>query len=483
MPNLKKDQYDVIIVGAGIGGLVCGCYLARAGKKVLIVEKNAKPGGYCTSFERDGFRFDVGVHGLGEMYEGGRLRRIIDELELDIQITRIDPSDIIITPEYEVCFFNDLGKTIYNFQENFPKEAKNIEAFFNFVKTARIVELYRKLRFKTFEQLLDEFFKDQMLKKMLGVPLGNLGVSSKTISALVSTIFYRDFMINGGYYPIGGMQSLPDALLKRFKEFGGEVLLSKKIEKIIVKNNTVKGVIIEQGHFLKSKYVVSNCDARQLFFELIGKEHISKKFIKIINKMIPTASVFLVYLGLKDDLSSLALKKCSALWYPSSNMDKVYLHNSNIEDIDYLQLHLLCSLAEIYGNNDNKKSMHLLIMVPFRSEKFWDKCKGSLSNDMIERIEQVVPSLSSCISLKIIATPFDLYRYTLNYKGAVYGWAAFPSQANFRLIPSKTEINNLFLCGHWITHAYGQSGISTVAYSGYRTSQFVLKNDNQVIKY
>jgi phytoene dehydrogenase-like protein len=125
----NQYDYDAIIIGAGISGLVCGCYLAKAGMKVLIVEKNAKPGGYCTSFTRKGFTFDACAHSLGSLREGGNIASILEELGLDkkINIIRYDPSDIIIDANYRVSFWNDLKKTIYEFQKNFHQEAKKIE--------------------------------------------------------------------------------------------------------------------------------------------------------------------------------------------------------------------------------------------------------------------------------------------------------------------------------------------------------------------
>ncbi len=91
---LRRNQkfYDVIIIGAGISGLVCGCYLARAGMSVLIIEQHDKPGGYCTSFKRKGFLFDAAAHSFGSYRENGNFRRIILELGVDklINIKRFD---------------------------------------------------------------------------------------------------------------------------------------------------------------------------------------------------------------------------------------------------------------------------------------------------------------------------------------------------------------------------------------------------------
>jgi phytoene dehydrogenase-like protein len=126
--GLKKDEYDCIIIGAGIGGLVCGCYLAKAGMKVLIVEKNEKVGGYCQSFVKDGFWFDTGAHYLGSLRRSGALRKIFDDLRLDkeIKLIRSDPSDIVITNDYRIEIRNDIKQTIDNFQTHFPQQAKEI---------------------------------------------------------------------------------------------------------------------------------------------------------------------------------------------------------------------------------------------------------------------------------------------------------------------------------------------------------------------
>ena len=77
---MKNNEYDVIIIGAGIGGLVCGCYLAKYGTKVLIVEKNAHPGGYCTAFQVKGYQFDAFVHSLGNISPGSQLYNLLTDL-------------------------------------------------------------------------------------------------------------------------------------------------------------------------------------------------------------------------------------------------------------------------------------------------------------------------------------------------------------------------------------------------------------------
>src|SRR3989304_10187554 len=106
MSEQHENSYDAIIIGAGIGGLVCGCYLAKAGMKVLIVEQHYQPGGYCTSFKRKGFVFDAAAHSFGSCREGGNMRMILESLDLyqKLKIKKLDHSDIIIAPDYKITF-------------------------------------------------------------------------------------------------------------------------------------------------------------------------------------------------------------------------------------------------------------------------------------------------------------------------------------------------------------------------------------------
>lgn len=188
-----KDIYDAVIIGAGVSGLVCGCYLAKAGMKVLIAEQHFKPGGYCTSFKRKGFTFDAAAHSFGSYREGGNMNRVFKELDLDkrLKIKRYDPSDIIITPDYKISFWNDLNKTIKELQEAFPHETK-IREFFDFMSSPKPAEI-AALRNKTFKDLLDRYFTDNRLKTILSIALLiNGGLPPSLLTAFTGAqIFFR----------------------------------------------------------------------------------------------------------------------------------------------------------------------------------------------------------------------------------------------------------------------------------------------------
>ncbi len=475
--GLNREKYDVIICGAGISGLTCGCYLAKSGLKVLIIEQHHKVGGYCTSFKRKGFTFDVGIHSIVSCRKDGLLGKIIEELELNkkIEIVRSDPSDIVITSNYKIAIKNNVNETIENLQNKFPHQQKEIAAFFKFIGTSNIVLLYAQLRNKTFNDVLNEFFSDIELKSFFCFLLGNMALPSSQVSAFAAIALYREHIFDGGYYPKGGMQALSDAFLQRFKEFGGEILLSTKVEKIKIVNGAVEGVIINKNYLLKSKFIVSNCDAKQTFFKLIGKKHLDKLFINKIDKLIPSISAFIVFLGINRSLHK-DIQKCSALWYlPVGNIDN-FLESIQKNILNDGIIFIFPSFHDKNLAPDNSETIILVVLVPFKTKGYWEKNKFSFADKIIKKAEEVIPNLSNNIVIKEIATPLTLYRYTLNNEGAIRGWKPIISQTIPNLISQKTLITGLFLTGHWVTTLIGHGGLSMVANSGRNVAKLIFKN-------
>ncbi len=462
-------MYDAVIIGAGIGGLVCGCYLAKAGMKVLICEQHNKPGGYCTSFKRQGFTFDAAAHCFGGYRKNGMTRKIFHELQVDkkLNVIRPDPSDILMTPDYKISFWNDLDKTIEEFQTLFPEEG-NIKKFFYLLLDTDPNSFF-KLRSWTFKKLLDQYFTDDKLKAVLSFPfLGIGGLPPSLMSAFVGAKLYSEFIFDGGYYPKGGMQALPDALAERFKEFGGELRLSTLVTKIQVKNNMVKGVFLEKDGFTPSKYVISNCDARQTFLKFLGKRIFSKEFLTKLNNMIPSLSIFVLYLGIDKYFKTLP-KPGSNVWFlPHYGIEDLYLSAKKRN---------ATSLAEYYmvRVSPDRKTILAFVNVTFKNKKHWVSNKNKLLESFIKWIEKnTIPNLSKHIVYKDAATPYTLYRYTLNYKGAAYGWAGMLSQFAYPDFKTPSFIKGLYLTGHWTTYAQGIPG---VAYMGYNVAKLILKRE------
>lgn len=468
MNNGKNNHYDVIIIGAGIGGLVCGCYLAKAGMKVLIAEQHHKPGGYCTSFKRKGFTFDAAAHSFGSYRKDGNMRRILEALDLDkrIKIMRYNPSDIIISPDYKITFWADTDRTVRELQYAFPEEAKSISNFIKYLTTSKPIN-FAVLRKKTFKELLDQYFRNERLKAILSIPiLGNGALPSSLISAFTGAKIFTEFILDGGYYAGDCMQALPDTIAERFKELGGTLKTSCLVKRIKVKDNEAQGIGLENGRDFSAKYVVSNSDARQTFLNLLGNKIVKKDILHKIDSMIPSLSIFILYLGIDKPPKSLPEPGTNVWFLPDYNIDDLYLSAKNMTtEIKYFMMRF----------SPDRKTILAFANAPFKNKDFWHSNKPKFIDTFIKNIEiNLVPGLSTRVVYKDAATPYTLYRYTLNYNGAAYGWATFPSQLFTPELKSTTPIKGLFLTGHWTTHTQGIPG---VAYLGYDVAKLILKKE------
>ncbi len=470
MPKAEENNYDAIIIGAGIGGLVCGCYLAKAGMKVLICEQHSRPGGYCTSFKRRGFTFDAAAHSFGGYRNGGTMNRILNELDIPakIQISKYDPADIIVSPDSKFSFYSDLDKTVKEMQTAFPDESVKIRDFLSFLANPS-PHNFAALRKKTFKDLLDQYFTNTRLKAMLSVPvLGNGGLPPSLMTAFAGAKIYSEFLLDGGYYPDGGMQSLSDALAERFKEFGGALQLSTSVTRIKLKDNVIRGIIAKNGESILSKHVISNCDARQTYLKLLGKGRISSELLTKINSMIPSLSIFVLYLGIDNFFEGMP-KPGSNIWFlPHYDIEGMYVSARNGKTVnlnDYYMIRV----------SPDGKTILAFVNVAYRNKNYWANNKSRLLDDFTQWIEKnSICDLSSHIVYKEAATPYTMYRYTLNYQGAAYGWAGILSQFADPDFRHPASLRGLYFVGHWTTIAQGIPG---VAYSGYDVSRNILKRN------
>ena len=473
-----KEKYDVVIIGAGIGGLVCGCYLAKAGLKTLIVEQHDKPGGYCTSFSRSGYRFDVGVH-----YFGGVKKRffgnILKELKVDnaIKFDQFDPTDKIILPDNITYIRSDYNATMNELKKSFPKEKKGITGFFTFIMQDDFLNIYRKVKQLTFQELLDEFFEDYRLKATIEAMLYNIGISAKRAPALCGIILYRDYIFDPGHYPIGGMQKFPDVLAALFKKFGGHLILGKMVTKVLASKSGVHGVSVDNKHKFYSQIIIANCDATQVFSKLL--KDIKSKESRLIKKLEPSPALFVIYIGLNKDLQEITDETCNIWKFNSYELDEYF---TDLNKSLFMSDKIPFTMISFPSSHDHglgykgKSTVQLFMYAPFKNEDFWKRKKDWLANRVLENIKDILPDIGREVDIKTIASPTTFYQYTLNKSGAAYGWSSTIEQSRSSIFPSKTSINGLFFTGHWCTTPGGQGGIPKVAFSGRQTAQSVVQN-------
>ena len=173
--NNFDEEYDVVIIGAGIGGLTCGAYLAKQGRKVKLLEQHYVPGGCCSSFSRKGFKFDAGVLHITGGKDSGAFQRVLSALELEHEIEFKEQYQRFIFPDYTLDSSRDPEYLPEKLKQSFPHETNGIIALFDTIKDIysdishlpALSPLLVKYKEKSFQELLDEHISDIKLKAII----------------------------------------------------------------------------------------------------------------------------------------------------------------------------------------------------------------------------------------------------------------------------------------------------------------------------
>ncbi|HIH97864.1 MAG TPA: NAD(P)/FAD-dependent oxidoreductase [Thermoplasmata archaeon] len=471
-----KKEYDVIIIGAGIGGLTCGSYLAKAGKKVLICEQHSKPGGYCTSFKRDGFTFEASIHWLSGLGKGEFIYKILEELEIQdkIEFIRFDPVYRLIGRDFELILSSDLAKFEEDLVNMFPAEREHIHKFIS--KCVNIakhpLKMLRYLK-KTNEEIIAPLFRDQKLKKILY----RLMPPNYSLSNQIGMVSKGDYR----YPKKGTSQALSNLLAETYQANGGDLSLNMVVNKILIENGVARGVELANGEQIKASYVISNGDARLTFLKLVGKEWLDEEFVKELKREV-CASLFLVSLGVNMDLKE---KFGGEMIHYIPDLDELETSDPSKCPIEII----------IYSNRDlslappGKSTVAIAAGIPYDYMNNWNtengergeayrKLKEEVADQLIKTAGNVIPRLSEHIACKDIATPLTYERYTLNSKGSMMGWDPTPENMSkmFKTRKQDTPIKNLYQVGHW---TFPGGGAPTVMISGKNCAKQILKRSKK----
>ena len=311
-------KYDVVIIGAGISGLVAGNYLAKAGLKTLIIERHYSAGGCCSYFQRKGYLFDCGAHSLGSCREDGQFGRVFRELGLDdkLNIKRANPSDTVIVNDKSINFGGDADQICDSLSNEYPQYSKQLREFlseidrFDINNPRTYLSYYRRYKNTSFDQMLISFGLSPELKETFSVFLGNIGLPSDLVGALPAITMFKEFVFDGGYYLEGGMKEFIGQLLKNYLGMGGEYIGRTSMSKIGTKNKKVIGVYASNENFYQTDTVVSTISPFQTFSRLIDSEENMSNSLNGCMSLKKSVSAFIMYLGVSD--MNLSEKKSQA---------------------------------------------------------------------------------------------------------------------------------------------------------------------------
>ncbi|HET6823874.1 MAG TPA: NAD(P)/FAD-dependent oxidoreductase [Anaerolineales bacterium] len=488
-------HYDIIIIGAGHNGLVAAAYLAKQGKKVLVLERRPIVGGsVVTETFGDGFTVD-------SVHTGGTLRPdIIKDLKLSLPAVAEKPVFISFvgragSPAYEdhLVFDADPLKTAESIKRFSEKDAARWLEFVRFMNKAAhildiaystimprlpkhmslsegygLMELGLDLRLAgrkdmlnfiralpmNVQELTEEYFESEEVRAAIAA-VAIHGVTLGPMSAGTGYTLIHNWLNRGGlaHAHVGKAGEITQTLADAIRKFGGEIRCEAEVVRIQVDTYTCKGVVLANGDEILADQVISAVDPRRTFLSLIGPMNLPPEFVWNIQSIKMRGSVAKIHL-LTD--GNHGIPQGTVVLAPSIKyLEKAYdaAKYGEISEKPYLEV----------TTSGNTVSIHFQF-APYKLKSGdWKVEREKLGKMAIDTLSEYFPNLQSLVSSSHVITPLDLAQtYSLTEGDLNHGQLMLDQFLFMRPIPGwsnhKTPIDNLYMCGSGIHGGGGVSG-------------------------
>lgn len=475
---------DVIVVGAGLGGLACAAELAARGASVTVLERHSLVGGYASSFTRGPFTFDVSQHSVGGLRPGQSFHALLDRIGVAerVEVATPDALATMVTPDQTLAIPNSpedametLGSVAPGEVEPLRRLLEQCEAIHQDTVAGaldndmrRLIRGMRLAGNRTFAQALEQNVSSEGLRTLLSVPWVLIGLPPSRASyswfAKVLTTTYME----GTAHIVGGGQALADAMAQRIQELGGTVLTSTPATGIIVEDGEARGVETQSGDLMASRAVVASCDPWSLY-ELMDEDVDWPE-----PQGEPSLSMVALYMGLSMDAAALTIPE-GATFLCTGDAEASY-RASLRGDVSQADIVLSSPGAHDPGSAPEGKSMiHAVALINGRpwfdlDAAAYQKRKRQVTDALMDRLGTLYPGLVDAVEVTETATPRTMQGYTRNHLGAVYGLAQTVSQSGAKRPGATTPARGLYRTGAWVLPG---GGYSAATLSGLMTAREV----------